>query len=139
MSKGPAVGEPSRPYRDLVENALWSVVTQLPIIVALIIGTVMLAVSRSRLPGRSVIMGMVGIGLTAVSVIMWVFWALIAQTFADNAVDSFTLIYNTVSTIINVVAGVGLLLLVLGICGAAATRVVPQPAFPPSTVVTPPQ
>jgi hypothetical protein len=113
--------------------ALANVAIQLPILIAVAVGALVVLTRGSRLPRRSVVLAMVSLAVTVLNVVLGVVWMTVSPYLAtdmwksSDSTTSIGLMYFVASIVLNLVAAVGLLLSFLAV-GAAA-----RPADPAAT------
>jgi hypothetical protein len=113
--------------------ALAIAATQLPVLIAVIVGAIVVLTRGSRLPRRSVVLAMVSLGVTVLNVMLGVVWMTVSPYLAadmwrsSDSTTSIGLMYFVASIVLNIVAAVGLLLSFLAVAAAA------RPADPAAT------
>lgn len=113
--------------------ALANLAIQLPILIAVVVGAIVVLTRGSRLPRRSVVRAMVSLGVTVLNVVLGVVWMTVSPYIAadmwesSDSTTSIGLMYFVASIVLNLVAGVGLLLSFLAVAAAA------RPADPAAT------
>jgi hypothetical protein len=113
--------------------ALSSVAVQLPILIVVVVGAIMVLTRGSRLPRRSVVLAMVSLGVTFLSVLLQVVWTTVSPYLvldmlgSSNSTTSVGLMYFVASIVLNLVAAVGLMLSYLAVAATAG------PADPATT------
>jgi hypothetical protein len=105
--------------------ALANVAIQLPILIAVVVGAIVVLTRGSRLPRRSVVLAMVSLGVTVLNVVLGVVWMTVSPYLAadmwksSDSTTSIGLMYFVASIVLNLVAAVGLLLSFLAVAAAA--------------------
>lgn len=113
--------------------ALANAAIQLPILIAVVVGAIVVLTRGSRLPHRSVVLAMVSLGVTVLNVVLGVVWMTVSPYLAadmwrsSDSATSIGLMYFVASIALNLVAAVGLLLSFLAVAAAA------RPADPTAT------
>jgi hypothetical protein len=113
--------------------ALANLATQLPILIAVVVGAIVVLTRGSRLPRRSVVFALVSLGVTVLNVVLGVVWMTVSLYLAtdmwksSDSTTSVGVMYFVASIALNLVAAVGLLLSFLAVAAAA------RPAGPAAT------
>jgi hypothetical protein len=119
---------------DAIGGLIGTFVVELPILIALIAGLVVLSSAGRRLPGRSAPLARAGLVVLLVQTVLSLLWAgllpqlLVRTHFGDGSVSirSYGLISGVVAFLLALVFAVGLTLLVAALLAAR------QPASPPA-------
>jgi hypothetical protein len=107
--------------------------TQLPILIAVVVGAIVVLTRGSRLPRRSVVLAMVSVGVMVLDVVLGTVWTTVSPYLAadmwksSESTTSIGLMYFVASIVLNLVAAAGLLLIFLAVAAAA------RPADPAAT------
>jgi hypothetical protein len=127
--------------------ALAIAATQLPVLIAVIVGAIVVLTRGSRLPRRSVVLAMVSLGVMVLNVVLGMVWMIVSPYLAadmwksSESTTSIGLMYFAASIVLNLVAAAGLLLSFLAVAAAArpADPAATSPGFgaPPGSALPP--